>query len=138
MKILVVDDSKVMRMKLKSLIGGAGIPVTAILEAAHVDLLLKPDVPVVECIPDVDADVDELWIPVVLADEDALLLAHLGDHTPGVVVVALDRLAQVVDGTGQRFAVITLRGTSRLRFGNHQGGDSGRQPATHQIATFHH
>jgi two-component system chemotaxis response regulator CheY len=35
MHILVVDDSKVMRMKLKSVIGGAGIPVTALLEAEH-------------------------------------------------------------------------------------------------------
>ncbi len=35
MTILVVDDSKIMRMKLKSVIGGAGIPVTSLLEAAH-------------------------------------------------------------------------------------------------------
>ncbi len=35
MNILVVDDSKVMRMKLKSVIGGAGIPVTSLLEAEH-------------------------------------------------------------------------------------------------------
>ena len=35
MRILVVDDSKIMRMKLKSVISGAGIPVTALLEAEH-------------------------------------------------------------------------------------------------------
>lgn len=35
MKVLVVDDSKVMRMKLKSIIASAGIPTTAILEAGH-------------------------------------------------------------------------------------------------------
>jgi two-component system chemotaxis response regulator CheY len=35
MNILVVDDSRVMRIKLKSLITGTGVPVTAILEAEH-------------------------------------------------------------------------------------------------------
>ena len=35
MKVLVVDDSKVMRMKLKSIIGSAGIPEAVILEAGH-------------------------------------------------------------------------------------------------------
>ncbi len=35
MKILVVDDSRVMRIKLKSLIAGTGVPVTAVLEAEH-------------------------------------------------------------------------------------------------------
>ena len=35
MNILVVDDSKVMRIKLKNLIESTGVPVTSILEAAH-------------------------------------------------------------------------------------------------------
>jgi two-component system chemotaxis response regulator CheY len=35
MNILIVDDSKVMRLKLKNLIESTGVPVTSILEAAH-------------------------------------------------------------------------------------------------------
>lgn len=35
MQVLVVDDSKVMRMKLKSLIGTAGVDAASILEASH-------------------------------------------------------------------------------------------------------
>lgn len=35
MTILVVDDSKIMRVKLKSVINGSGIPVTSLLEAEH-------------------------------------------------------------------------------------------------------
>ncbi len=35
MNILVVDDSKIMRIKLKGVIGSAGIPVTSLLEAEH-------------------------------------------------------------------------------------------------------
>lgn len=35
MNILVVDDSRVMRIKLKSMITGTGVPITAILEAEH-------------------------------------------------------------------------------------------------------
>ncbi len=35
MNILVVDDSKVMRMKLKNLIMATALPVTALLEAEH-------------------------------------------------------------------------------------------------------
>jgi two-component system, chemotaxis family, chemotaxis protein CheY len=35
MNVLVVDDSKVMRMKLKSLIEGAGVPITSVVEAEH-------------------------------------------------------------------------------------------------------
>jgi two-component system chemotaxis response regulator CheY len=35
MTVLVVDDSKVMRMKLKGIIVSAGVPVTAIREAGH-------------------------------------------------------------------------------------------------------
>ena len=35
MQVLVVDDSKVMRMKLKSLIGAAGVEPGSIAEASH-------------------------------------------------------------------------------------------------------
>ena len=35
MNVLLVDDSRVMRLKLKSLVVGTGVPVTAVLEAAH-------------------------------------------------------------------------------------------------------
>lgn len=35
MQVLVVDDSKVMRMKIKSLIGAAGIESASIAEASH-------------------------------------------------------------------------------------------------------
>ena len=35
MNILIVDDSRVMRIKLKNLIAGTGVPVTAVLEAEH-------------------------------------------------------------------------------------------------------
>jgi two-component system chemotaxis response regulator CheY len=35
MNILVVDDSKVMRMKIKGIISAAGVPVDTFLEAAH-------------------------------------------------------------------------------------------------------
>jgi two-component system chemotaxis response regulator CheY len=35
MNILIVDDSRVMRMKLKSMITATGVPFTAILEAEH-------------------------------------------------------------------------------------------------------
>ncbi len=35
MKVLIVDDSKVMRIKLKSVIAAAGVPVDTYLEAAN-------------------------------------------------------------------------------------------------------
>ncbi len=35
MTVLIVDDSRVMRLKLKSLVGATGLPVTEILEAGH-------------------------------------------------------------------------------------------------------
>jgi CheY-like chemotaxis protein len=35
MTVLIVDDSRVMRLKLKSLVTATGLPVTEILEATH-------------------------------------------------------------------------------------------------------
>lgn len=35
MKVLIVDDSKVMRIKLKSIVSAAGVPVDTFLEAAN-------------------------------------------------------------------------------------------------------
>ncbi len=35
MTVLIVDDSRVMRLKLKSLVNATGLPVTELLEASH-------------------------------------------------------------------------------------------------------
>ena len=35
MTVLIVDDSRIMRLKLKSLVGATGLPVGEILEAGH-------------------------------------------------------------------------------------------------------
>src|SRR5688500_14968378 len=99
--------------------------IAAIGEARRINLLLVPDVPVVDVFPHAQPDFDEIRVLVMHSDELALLLANLSDRASDGSGrrVAFECGTQSIYRSSGRLTRVLSR--DRLRSGSGSGGREG-------------